>query len=41
VLHQYVEAGDSPEHLATLFELDLATLRQGLQWYEGLQRRAA
>ena len=41
VLHQYVEAGDSPEHLATLFELDLATLRQGLRWYEGLQRRAA
>lgn len=41
MLHRYVQAGDSPEHLATLFELDLGALKQGLKWYERLRQPAA
>lgn len=41
MLKRYADAGDSPEHLAELFELDVADLRTALQWYEGLTQRAA
>lgn len=41
MLKRYTDAGDSPEHLAELFELDVANLRTALQWYEGLTQRAA
>jgi uncharacterized protein (DUF433 family) len=41
MLHRYVNAGDSPEHLANVFELDLDALKQGLQWYEGLRQQVA
>ena len=41
MLDRYIKAGDSPEHLANLFELDLDALKQGLQWYEGLRQQAA
>jgi uncharacterized protein (DUF433 family) len=41
MLRRYLQAGDSPEHLASLFELDLDALQQGLEWYERLRQPAA
>jgi uncharacterized protein (DUF433 family) len=41
VLKRYVDAGDSPERLAELFELKLEAVCTALQWYEGLAKRAA
>jgi len=40
LLHGYVNAGDSPERLADLFELDREDVRRALHWYEGLKRAA-
>jgi uncharacterized protein (DUF433 family) len=41
VLKRYADAGDSPERLAELFELNPEDVRTALQWYEGLAKRAA
>ena len=40
LLQRYVEAGDSAEQLADLFELDRKEVCRALRWYEGLRRAA-
>lgn len=40
LLQRYVDAGDSPEHLAELFELAPEAVCHALQWYERLKRAA-
>jgi uncharacterized protein (DUF433 family) len=34
VLKRYIDAGDNPEYLADLFELDADTIRRAVLWYE-------
>jgi len=40
ILQRYVDAGDSPDRLAELYELDRDTVRLALRWYAGLKRAA-
>ena len=34
LLKRYIDAGDSPEYLAELYELDVADVRRAVSWYE-------